>query len=141
MKISNKLKLLATLCVTSVALTNCSNTQMTKTEVALVDTMMTAGKYNWISHTDAEITLANSENNVFKSVLETIRYNDSYVTQSTTSEKNQSQLIASANNWQIKIVVEKIGRKQSKIYIQDGRGKDQAQILLQQIIKNVKQFK
>jgi hypothetical protein len=138
MKISKKLKLLATLGVASVALTSCSNTQMAVTGLALAGTIMAVGAYTWISNPDAETALASSDKNVFKSVQETIQANNSYTIESSTTGRKQSQLMAHANNKQIKIVVEKIGLNQSKIYIKDGRGKDQAQILLQQIVKNVK---
>ena len=56
----------------------------------------------------------------------------------TTTGTKQSQIVAQANNKEVKVVVESIGNNQSKIYIKDGRGKDQAQILLQQIMKNIK---
>jgi hypothetical protein len=138
MKISKQLKLLATLGVASVALTSCSGTQMAVTGLALAGTMMAVGTYNWISNPDAETALDDSADNVFKSVQQTIQSNNAYSITSTTTGTKQSQIITQANNKEVKIVVENIGNNQSKIYIKDGRGKDQAQILLQQIMKNIK---
>jgi len=138
MKISKKVKLLATLGVASVALTSCSGTQMAVTGLALAGNLAAVGAYNWVSNPDAETALDNSDDNVFKSAQQTIKSNGVYSIISTTTGTKQSQIVAQANNKEVKVVVESIGNNQSKIYIKDGRGKDQAQILLQQIMKNVK---
>ena len=138
MKISKKLKLLATLGVASMTLASCSSTQMATTGLALVGTLAAVGAYNWVSNPDAETALDNSADNVFKSSQQTIKSNGVYSITSTTTGTKQSQIVAQANNKEVKVVVENIGNNQSKIYIKDGRGKDQAQILLQQIMTNIK---
>jgi hypothetical protein len=138
MLISRKLKLLATLGVASVTLSSCSNTQMATTGLALVGTVLAVHTYNWVTNPDAATALDNSADNVFKSSQQTIKSNGVYSITSTTTGTKQSQIVAQANNKEVKVVVENIGNNQSKIYIKDGRGKDQAQILLQQIMKNVK---
>ena len=138
MKISKRLRLLATLGVASMTLASCSNTQMAATGLALAGTLAAVGAYNWVSNPDAETAVDNSADNVFKSVQQTIKSNSAYSITSTTTGTKQSQILAQANNKEVKVVVENIGSNQSKLYIKDSRGKDQAYILLQQIIKNVK---
>ena len=138
MKISKKLKLLATLGIASITLASCSNTQMAVTGLALAGTLAAVGAYNWVSNPDAETAVDNSADNVFKSAQQTIKSNSAYIITSITTGTKQSQVVAQANNKEVKVVVESIGNNQSKIYIKDGRGKDQAQILLQQIMKNIK---
>jgi hypothetical protein len=91
-----------------------------------------------VTNPDAETALGISANKVFNSVKKTIRSNNNYIISSTTKGNKESEIIAQASNKEVKVVVENLGNNQSKIYIKDGRGKDQAQILLQQIIKNIK---
>jgi len=138
MKISKKLKLLSILGVASMTLASCSNTQMAATGLALAGTLAAVGAYNWVSNSDAETAVDNSTDNVFKSAQQTIQSNSAYSITSTTIGTKQSQIVAQANNKEVKVIVESIGNNQVKIYIKDGRGKDQAQILLQQIMKNIK---
>ena len=110
---------------------------MAATGLALVGTMAAVGAYNWVSSPDAETALDNSAENVFESVKTTISSNNAYKVTSTTVGDKQSQIIAQTNNKEVKVVVENIGNNQSKVYIKDARGKSQAQILLQQIIKTL----
>lgn len=138
MLISRKLKLLATLGVASVTLSSCSNTQMATTGLALVGTVLAVHTYNWVTNPDAETALGVRANKVFNNARKTIRSNNNYIISSTTKGNKESEIIAYAGNKEVKVVVENLGNNQSKIYIKDGRGKDQAQILLQQIMKNIK---
>ena len=138
MLISRKLKLFATLGVASVTLASCSNTQMATTGLALVGTVLAVHTYNWVTNPDAETALGVRANKVFNNARKTIRSNNNYIISSTTKGNKESEIIAYAGNKEVKVVVENLGNNQSKIYIKDGRGKDQAQILLQQIMKNVK---
>ena len=138
MQISKKIKLLATLGVASMTLASCSNAQMAATGLALAGTLAAVGAYNWVSNPDAETALDNSADNVFKSVQKIIQSNNFYKITSTTIGTKQYQIVTQAKNKEVKIVVEDIGNNQSKLYIKDSRGKDQAQILLQQIIKGVR---
>jgi len=138
MKISKKIKTLSTIGLLSVGLVGCSNTQMAATGLALAGTMAAIGAYNWVSNPDAETALDESPTKVFQGVQDTISKNSSYHISSTTVGEKQSQVVAQINNKEVKIVVENIGNNESKIYIKDGRGKDQAQILMQKIIKDIK---
>ena len=138
MLISRKLKLFATLGVASVTLASCSNTQMATTGLALVGTVLAVHTYNWVTNPDAETALGVRANKVFNNARKTIRSNNNYIISSTTKGNKESEIIAYAGNKEVKVVVENLGNNQSKIYIKDGRGKDQAQILLQQIMKNIK---
>ena len=138
MQISKKIKLLATLGIASMTLAGCSNAQMAATGLALAGTLAAVGAYNWVSNPDAETALDNSAGNVFKSVQKIIQSNNFYTITSTTIGTKQYQIVTQAKNKEVKIVVEDIGNNQSKLYIKDSRGKDQAQILLQQIIKGVR---
>ena len=100
--------------------------------------MAAVGAYNWVSSPDAAISLDNfSAENVFESVKTTISSNNAYKVTSTTVGDKHSQIIAQTNNKEVKVVAENIGNNQSKVYIKDARGKSQAQILLQQIIKTL----
>ena len=137
MKLSKKVKLLTAVGLATATLTSCSNTQMAATGLALAGTMAAYGAYNWVSSADAETALDSESTTVFKDVQKVINGNSIYHITSTTVGEKQSQIIAATNGKEVKVVVEDIGNNQSKIYIKDGRGKDQATILINEIVKAV----
>jgi hypothetical protein len=138
MDIKKPVKLVVALGIASVALSSCSNTQMAVTGLALAGTVAAIGAYEWINNPDAETAVGYDASKVFSVIQNTIKANPEYQITSTDIGNKKSQLVASANGKEVKIVVERIGENASKIYINDSRGKDQAQILLQQITKNIK---
>jgi hypothetical protein len=138
MNVSKKIKTLSALALVSFGLTGCSNTQMAVTGLALAGTIAAVGAYGWINNPDAETALDQKSTTVFLAVKNVVEANSNYTVTSTKVGTKQSQLVLVANNKEVKIVVEDIGNNQTKIYINDGRGKDQAQILLNKIIKAIK---
>lgn len=137
MRISKKLKILAIMGLATASLNSCSNTQMAVTRLALAGTLAAVGAYEWISNPDAETAFGLNANTVFKDVESVIKSNSDYQITSTTTGQKQSQIVAQSNGETVKVVVENIGNNQSEVYIKDGRGKDQATILLNQIIKKL----
>ena len=137
MRISRSIKILSAVGLATATLTSCSNTQMAATGLALAGTMAAYGAYGWISSSDAETAFDSSSSKVFEDVQNVIKSNSIYHITSTTVGDKQSQIIAMTDNKEVKVVVEDIGNNQSKVYIKDGRGKDQATILLNQIKRKV----
>ena len=132
-----KSKILATLGLVSLSLTSCSNTQMAERGRILIDRVEAVGAYNWISDSEAETALDVSQQTLFDHTQKIIYPKNSYQVVSITMGENKSEMVAKANCKNVKVVVEAIGNNQSKIYIGDGRGKYQAQILLNQITKGL----
>ena len=137
MNLSKKAKIIALSTLVAGGLSSCSNTQMGITALALAGTAVGYEAYNWMNNPDAETALGQPQATVFNSVQTTME-NKGYQIVSTTKGAKESEINALSNGEKVNVVVQTIGNNESKVFIKDGRGKDQATILINQIIKNIK---
>jgi len=118
------------------SLVSCSANQMAITGLALAGTMAAGGAYYWLSHPDAQTAVGQNPKLVVDAVKKTLNKNDYYIT-STNQDGPKTEIDATISSSNVEVVVEALSNSESKIYIKDHRGSDQATILLNQIIKNI----
>ena len=129
-------QIFAVLSLSLIALTSCHSRQPPDDYVYIGQSNPHVIKHQQDS-ISAETALDSSSSVLFKDVQKVIKSNHIYHITSTTVGEKQSQVIAMVNDKEVKVVVEDIGNNQSKLYVKDGRGKDHATILLNNIIKTV----
>lgn len=138
MKILKKTKIAVAVVGVSFALSSCSTGQMMATSLAISGTFAAVGLYDWASNPDATAVINVSSTKAFQDVQNTFKTNTIYKIVSATPGDKDSHVEATTYGKTVKVVIENVGDNQSKIYIDDARGKDNAKILLNQIIANTK---